>query len=131
MRNIVAGQSLRYDVVVDNLGSQAAVGRLEVPISADYGSASFSCQAAGAASCLGAVTGTGSIDQELSLAPGGVVIYSVLVTAPSNPERTITQSARVTTKSPTTDVDPSNNDASDSDPMGLLADGYEDQAVGE
>ena len=130
VRNIGAGQTVRYDVVVDNIGTEAAVGRLQVPLSADYSSATFSCLTASSASC-GASTGTGSIDTEVSLAPGGVVIYSLVVTAPVNPERTITQSASITAKTPTTDTDLSNNQASDIDPMGLLSDGFEDQAIGE
>lgn len=128
-RNIGAGALLRYDVVVENIGMQAAVGRLEVPLSADFASASYSCTTAGQASC-GAV-GTGSIDTEISVAPGAVVIYSVQVTAPMSPERTITQTARITTKAPTTDPDLSNNESSDVDSMGLLADGYEDAAIDE
>jgi len=131
VRNIGAGQTIRYDIVVDNIGTQAAVGRLQVPLSADYSSATFSCQAAGSANCGSASTGTGSIDKEVSLAPGGVVIYSLVVAAPIAPERTITQSASVTAKAPTTDVDLSNNNAADIDPMGLLSDGFEDQAIGE
>jgi len=131
VRNIGAGQTVRYDIVVDNIGTQAAVGRLQVPLSADYSSATFSCQTAGQASCGASSTGVGSIDKEVSLAPGGVVIYSLVVTAPITPERTIAQSASITAKAPTTDVDLSNNDASDIDPMGLLSDGFEDQAIGE
>ena len=131
VRNIGAGQTIRYDIVADNIGTQAAVGRLQVPLSPDYSSATFSCQAAGSANCGSASTGSGSIDKEVSLAPGGVVIYSLVVTAPSDPERTITQSASITAKAPTTDVNLSNNSASDIDPMGFLADGFEDQAIGE
>lgn len=126
---ITAGAQLRYDVVVDNIGSQAAVGRLEVPLSVDFASASYSCESVGAASC-GAV-GSGSVDTEVSVSPGGAVIYSLWVTAPLNPERTITQSAGIRAKTPTTDPDLSNNDASDVDPMGLLADGFEEPAIEE
>jgi CSLREA domain-containing protein len=129
VRNISAGQVLRYDIVVDNIGTQAAVGRLQVPLSADYTSASYSCVSAALATC--AASGNGSIDQELSLAPGGVVIYSLTVTAPITPERTITQNASITVKTPTTDSDLSNDSASDVDPMGLLADGFENGSVNE
>ena len=131
VRNIGAGQTVRYDIVVDNIGTEAAVGRLQVPLSSDYSSATFSCLSAGPADCGNPSTGTGSIDREVSLAPGGVVIYSLDVTAPLNPERTITQSASITTKAPTTDTDLSNNEAFDIDPMGLLSDGFEDQAIAE
>jgi Domain of unknown function DUF11 len=129
LQNIVAGSTVRYDIVVDNIGAQAAVGRLQVPLSADYASASFSCSATGQAAC-GAV-GSGSIDTEISLAPGAAVIYSLLVTAPINPERVIAQGAQVSVKAPTTDSDSSNDQATDNDPMGLLADGFEDASVSE
>ncbi len=127
--NIGDGQALSYLIVVDNIGTQAAVGRLQVPISADFAGASYTCISAALASCT--TSGTGSIDQELSLAPGGVVIYRFNVTAPLTPERVITQTASITVKTPTTDSDATNNSAADIDPMGLLADGYEDAAVTE
>jgi len=60
-----------------------------------------------------------------------VVIYSLVVTAPISPERTITQSASITAKAPTTDVNLSNNQAADIDPMCLLSDGFADQAIGK
>jgi hypothetical protein len=129
VRNIGAGSTVRYDIVVDNIGTQAAVGRLQVPLSADYSAASYSCSATSQASC-GAL-GSGNIDTEISLAPGAALIYSLLVSAPTNPESTITQSAQITVKTPTTDTDSSNNQASDSDPMGLLADGFEDLSASE
>ena len=65
------------------------------------------------------------------VAPGGVVIYRLQVTAPLAPERTINQTAIITAKAPTTDIDATNNSASDIDPMGFFADGYEDAAVTE
>ncbi len=100
-----------------------------MPISADFAGASYTCISATLANC--AASGTGNIDQELSFAPGGVVIYRLDVTAPLTPERTITQTAGITVKTPTTDTDATNNSAADIDPMGLLADGYEDAAVTE
>ena len=127
--NIGAGQALSYLIVVDNLGTQAAVGRLQVPVSADFAGASYTCISAALASC--GANGSGSIDTEVSLAPGGVVIYRINVTSPLAPERTISQTVTVVTKAPTTDTDASNNSAADIDPMGLLADGYEDTAVTE
>ena len=127
--NIGAGQALSYLIVVDNIGSQAAVGRLQVPVSADFASASYACISATLANC--GTSGTGGIDQELSLAAGGVVIYRLNVTAPLAPERVITQTASITAKTPTTDPVATNNSAADIDPMGLLADGYEDAAVTE
>jgi hypothetical protein len=60
-----------------------------------------------------------------------VVIYSLSVTAPLSPDIVITQSAQITVKTPTTDSDSSNDQASDIDPMGLLADGFEDASVSE
>ena len=125
----IEADMLSYLIVVDNLGTQAAVGRLQVPVSADFVGASYTCISAALANC--AAAGTGNIDQELSLAPGGVVIYRLNVTAPLAPERVITQTASITAKTPTTDHDATNNSAADIDPMGLLADGYEDAAVTE
>lgn len=130
LSNVGIGQLVRYDIVVDNLGTQAAVGRLQVPVSADLSGASFTCVATGDASC-GALSGTGGIDQNINLAPGGVVIYSLLATTPIDPERLITQTASITPVAPTTDTDLTNNTASDSDPMGLLSDGFESLGVGE
>lgn len=105
------------------------VGRLQVPISADFTGASFTCISATLANC--AASGAGNIDQELSLAPGGVVIYRLNVTAPLTPERVLAQTASITAKTPTTDPVATNNSAADIDPMGLLADGFEDAAVTE
>lgn len=130
VNNVGVGQLVRYDIVVDNLGTQAAVARLQVPVSADLSGATFSCVATGDATC-GALSGTGGIDQNINLAPGGVVIYSLLATTPIDPERLITQTASITPVAPTTDTDLTNNTASDSDPMGLLSDGFESLGVGE
>ena len=64
-------------------------------------------------------------------APGGVVIYRLNVTAPLTQELVITQTAGITAKTPTTDTDARDNTAADIDPMGLLANGYEDAVVTE
>lgn len=130
VRNLVAGQPVTYQIVIDHLGGDAAAARLQVPLAADFATGSYRCLSAGSASC-GAPAGSGGIDTVVSLAPGGALIYQLTVTAPNPPDHDVTQTATITVSTPGTDPDASNNSAQDTDPMGLLADGYEDMAVDE
>ena len=122
---ITAGSALNYQVTVDNLGPDAAVGRVQVPISASLIGASFQCLRAGPAQC-GPVSGTGSIDTEVSLGAGGVLVYTITASAPVNPEAPITQSASIGVLAPNSDPVSANNTATDTDPMGLFLNGFED-----
>lgn len=118
-------QAVVYTVTVDNLGGSPAAGRLQVPLSPDFASASWTCLAAQPAAC-GASAGSQSIDTEVLVAPGGATVYLLAVPAPAPPDRDITQTASITLTGTATDPDPGNNSAQDVDPMGLLIDGYED-----
>lgn len=125
------GQALRYLIVAENLGSTAAVGRLQVPIGAGFGGAAWRCLSAAGATCPAAAAGTGDLDVDLGLDAGAVVLYELLVLAPPPPEAPIAQSAQLSLRAPTTDPQPANNQAVDLDPMGLFADGYEDARAEE
>ena len=128
-QNVSPGQSVTWMVVVDNLGSEAALGRLQVPQTAGLGGASWFCSAAPGAVCGTPSSGSGAIDSTVSLAPGGVAVYAFTAIVAAGPEQPLTQTATITPVSPTTDPVPANNTASDTDPMGLLADGFEDDSA--
>ena len=127
LRNIGPGQTITWMVVVDNLGSAAAVGRLEVPLGTGLTAASWFCGTSTGAQCGSPASGQGAIDSTVSLAPGGVLAYAFTATIAAGPEQPLTQTATITPVSPTTDPVPANNTASDTDPMGLLADGFESE----
>lgn len=129
---IQPGQLLRYLIVADNRGTTAAVGRLQVPLGASFATGTWRCLSASGASCPAAgAMGIGSVDVDLSLDAGAVVVYELLVVAPPPPEAPVSQSAQLSLRSPTTDPQPGNNQATDADPMGLFADGYEDPGAEE
>jgi hypothetical protein len=128
------GQLLSYMIVADNPGSSAAVGRLQVPLAPIFTNASWHCLSAIGSTCpvgAGQGSGTGGIDVDLNLDVGAVVIYELQVTALPLPEAPVEQSAQLNPRTPTIDPRLSNNLATDTDPMGLFGDGYEDANVDE
>lgn len=106
------------------------VARVQVPMAAQLANPSFQCLRAGPAQC-GTLSGSGNIDTEVQLGPGGIVIYTINATAPIAPESTITMTATATVIAPGTDPLPANNTATDADPMGLFLDGFEDVSPDE
>ena len=122
---ILPGSALTYVVTVDNVGPNAMVARVQVPIAAGLTNASFQCLRAGPAQC-GALNGSGDIDTEVQLGPGGLVVYTITAVAPVAPEQPISQSASASVIAPGTDPVPGNNSATDIDPMGLFGNGFED-----
>ena len=125
VRFIAPTQAIVYTVTVDNLGGSPAAGRLQVPLSPDFATASWTCLTAQPAAC-GASAGSQSIDTEVQVAPGGAVVYLLAVPAPALPDRDITQTASIGISGAASDPEPGNNMAQDVDPMGLLIDGYEE-----
>jgi uncharacterized repeat protein (TIGR01451 family) len=108
------GTFATYTVVVANSGPQAAEDvRLEDSAPADTSITGWECTAAGGAVCP-APAGSGDIDQTVDLLPpGGTLTYTVdlWVTPFKNPTEPLSNTASVT--SPTSDPDPANNAATD------------------
>src|SRR4029079_6034150 len=81
---------------------------------ATFQGASWTCDAAPGSSC-GAASGTGSIDQLVSVGAGSTISYSVSgVVAPDAPGL-LANTADVSPQAGTTDTDPANNSATDVD----------------
>jgi len=127
---IEPGSTLAYQVTVDNIGPDAVVARVQVPISPVLSGATFQCLQAGPAQC-GIANGSGDIDSQVELGVGGVVLFTIDATAPFAPNAPISQSASATVVAPGTDPNPANNSATDVDPMGMFRDGFEDANADE
>ncbi len=113
------GQTVFYTLTVANPGP-GVVSSVTVTdtISPAFSTASWTCsvQAAGSAtlvatSCGTTPTGTGNINNTVSLSLNGSLIYNITATLSSTFTGTVTNNARVTMTSLVTDPTPSNNSA--------------------
>lgn len=127
---LVGGDQVTYTIDVRNIGSQAVSGfDFDAAIPPELIAASWTCSASGGASC--SASGSGAIDQTLSLAAGQSVRF--LLTATIDPsldqgvEQVVTFSATATV-APGADINLDNNSDSDTGSVmwGIFRDGFED-----
>jgi uncharacterized repeat protein (TIGR01451 family) len=115
------GATSAYTITVANVGPSAAAGvTITDPLPAGVTTASWTCSAAAGSSCS-ATSGSGAINTVVNLAAGGVVTFMVSLQAGPS-AGTLTNTASATVAAGTTDPDPSNNVASDTDTLVFTAD---------
>ncbi|NKI36206.1 hypothetical protein HFP89_13635 [Wenzhouxiangella sp. XN79A] len=78
----------------------------------------------GGAVCANA-GGSGGIDEPVDLPAGAGLLYELTATVTATEGQIVTNTATVTLAAGQTDIDPGNNSATDADPVGLFADGFE------
>ena len=118
------GKTARFTVVVTNTANQTATAAtIAATLPANLTSVGWTCQAAGGASCT--ASGSGQFSDTLTLPVGATATYVITVNVAKTPETTTTYSVTVTPASGITDIDTSNNTASDSEMVKIFADGFD------
>ena len=113
----VPGSPTTYTIVITNAGPSTATDAVVVDmLPAELAGASWTCAATPGATCA-ATTGTGSLDELVTVAPGASVTYSVTATVASAATGSFTNTVTVDAPIGTTDPDPSDNTADDTDDL--------------
>ncbi len=111
----VPGGPITYTIIVTNGGPSAAVGsRVLDGLPTTLSGATWTCAATPGSSC-GAPSGSGSIDQIVTLGAGGTVTYIVTATVSPSAVGLLVNTATVTPAAGTTDTNPANDSATDTD----------------
>lgn len=122
---IVGGSKVTYSINVRNLGPDAAnQARVSVAQPANAVGFAWTCSRSDSTPCAVA-TGTGALQQFVNVPIGVAVTFAVRMTALSQPEAPLTLQAVVMAGAGQTDVHPANNSASDTDPIGIFAHGFD------
>ena len=115
----VPGQTVTYTIVVTNAGPDDAVGAIVSDLPpAELGSVSWTCSASQGSTC--GASGSGSIDDTVTLLAGGTLTYVLLGTVDPAATGALANTASVTP--PGNDPDPANNAATDTDTLTPQAD---------
>ncbi len=115
------GATSSYTITVANAGPSAAPGvTIADPLPSGVTTASWTCSAAAGSSCS-AASGTGAINTTVDLGAAGLVTFTVTLQAGAS-AGTLTNTVTATVGAGTTDPDPSNNVASDTDTLVFTAD---------
>jgi uncharacterized repeat protein (TIGR01451 family) len=124
--NLQQGQSAVYTVAVANSGATPTVNaRVLVPVPAGLaGFSSWTCAVSGSGSCA-TVSGTGAIDATVTLTAGESATFTVTAGV-GTVEQRVDFTATVAAPLGQLDVNMADNTATDSDPIVLFADGFDD-----
>jgi len=107
------GDKVTYTIAVSNAGPDTATGATVTDtLPAALTGAAWTCTAAAGASC--AASGTGNVNDTVTLPAGASVTYTLTATVSSTATGTLANTATVTPPAGTVDPNPSNNSASDS-----------------
>ena len=108
------GTDVTYTITVANSGPDAANGAtVSDPLPAGITKASWTCVAAGGATCTG--TGSGSLSDKVNLPSGASVTYKVILSVPTSFTGALVNTASVTSPAAVVDPDAANNTATDTD----------------
>lgn len=108
------GGTLTYTIVVTNNSAVAVSGATVIDaFPPQISSVNWNCTPAGSAACT--ASGTGNINDSVSLPAGGSVTYRVAANVSSYAAGTLENTASVTVPAGFTDIAPVNNQATDSD----------------
>ena len=126
------GDSVTYTIVVDNLSNAIIDGVVVddiLPDTLDNKSASWTCTAEPGSVC-GDLSGSGDLQTVVDLGNSGRAIFELTTTVVGSEPEIVTNTVTVSLPSGTPDADPSNNQSTDSDPIGLFLDGFEGSSTG-
>ncbi|MDP9464581.1 MAG: DUF11 domain-containing protein, partial [Actinomycetota bacterium] len=113
----IPGTSISYTISVTNAGPSAAAGsRVLDNLPAVLEDASWTCNAAPGSSC-GAASGSGSIDQIVTVGAGSTITYIVSATVSASAVGVLANTATATPAAGVTDSDAGNNSAIDTDAL--------------
>ncbi|WP_277871163.1 DUF7507 domain-containing protein [Dokdonella fugitiva] len=115
------GAPITYTIVVANAGPSPAIGATVLDtVPAAIVGASWTCAATGGASCT-FPSGVGDINAQVDIPAGGSVTFTLTGTVASNASGTLVNTATVAPPAGTTDADPANNSATDTDALNASA----------
>jgi uncharacterized repeat protein (TIGR01451 family) len=115
-----AGSSTQYVLVVTNAGpSTAKLARVVDSLGAELEAASWTCTGTGGSLCA-VTTGSGPIDQLVTVAVGGEIRIVVDASVRTGALGSVTNTASVAPASGTADTDSSNNSATDVDEIPVV-----------
>jgi len=121
------GLPTTWFIEVSNVGSADITGAtLTDSVPAGVTNASWICTGTGGAVCPN-VNGSGSINETLDLPAGSTLSYALTATVTATEGNSISNTATVTLAAGQSDITPGDNSATDTDPVGLFADGFEDE----
>ncbi len=115
------GVGVTYTVVVSNAGPSNAVGATVVD-NAPAGTTITSWSASFAGGASGTAAGAGNISQTVNIPVGGSITYTINVSVPAGQTGNLVNTATVNPPSGTTDPNPGNNSATDTNTPALQAD---------
>jgi len=118
--------SIEYTITVSNPGpSDVLAARVIDMPPARLGNLDWMCVGNDGASCSNAA-GMGDIDELVDLPAGSSVVFTLIADLQDDLEQPITNTASVVAPSDASDPSSANNQASDTDAIGMFADGFED-----
>jgi uncharacterized repeat protein (TIGR01451 family) len=118
------GSVVEYLIDVHNAGPDDAIGAVvRDMLPANLVDASWSCSAQAGASCT--ASGSGNIEDMITLPGGSMLTYMLSATVAANPETAVDNTAVVESPSGTLDANIDNNSDSDIDTVGIFANGYD------
>jgi uncharacterized repeat protein (TIGR01451 family) len=119
----VGGQPADYTITVQNIGTlDAHNASVQDSPPANQLDATWTCNAAGAATCT--ASGSGAIADMVNIPQGASVTYHLMATVPAIPEFPVTNTATIAAGNGEMDVNTSNNSSSATDAVGIFADGF-------
>jgi hypothetical protein len=98
--------------------------RLEDLVPAGVTGATWTCSAFDGAVCANA-SGSGGIDEIVDLPAGASLLYEFTATVTAVEGESVSNTATITLAAGQTDINPADNSATDTDPVGLFIDGFE------
>jgi len=121
------GVSTTWFIEIKNVGAVDIIGAtLSDPLPAGVTNASWNCSGSDGGICPNA-NGSGSINEVVDLSVGSTLSYEFTATVTAMEGSVISNTATITLPPAQTDINPANNSATDTDPVGLFADGFEDE----
>jgi len=119
------GQSVSYTVFVSNLGNDPATQALvQIPVPANLTGFTWTCTRGDAQPCA-TPQGSGTVSQEVDVPLNSGVTFQITATVISLPEQPVQFNASVSAHAGQTELDSIDNAASDTDPVGIFANGFE------
>jgi uncharacterized repeat protein (TIGR01451 family) len=120
---------LDYVIVVQNKGPADAHGaKVSYSMPSNFVNAMWTCEPAGTATCT--ASGTGTINDTVDIPANGSLLYHLSGTVLALPEFPVVQSVNVSASASQTDSNASNNSATDTDIVGIFANGFDSQRLG-
>ena len=110
------GAQVTYTIVATNAGPDPAPGSsITDVLPPALSNATWTCVPTGGASC--SASGTGSIDDSVTLPVGGTVIYTLTATVDASAAGTLSNTATASLAAGISDPNPGNNSATDTDAL--------------